>query len=85
MGLEFEGPTEGWTLRCDTCCETEFTGAWQSADVLIDDELNSCDSEFPWKFEEYKDWDGVTFADAFCPDCNKREMLFCLDLLERKL
>jgi len=67
MGLEFEGPTEGWALRCDGCYSTEFSGAWQSADVLVDDYEN-----YEWSFDEYRDWDGVTFADAHCPDCKPK-------------
>lgn len=66
MGLEFEGPTEGWALRCDDCYETEFTGAWQSADVLVAD----YQGEYNWEFSEYKDWDGISYADAVCPICN---------------
>jgi len=69
MGLEFDGPTEGWALRCDGCHGAEFSGAWQSADVLVSDYEN-----YEWSFDEYRDWDGVSFADALCPDCKSEKI-----------
>ncbi len=65
MSLEFKGPNDGWSLNCDKCRHNEFEGKWQPADIIVNDQIRSY-----WEFDEYANWDGVTFADALCPECN---------------
>lgn len=65
MSLCFDGPTEGWSLTCGNCGYVEYTNTWQSADVLI----MEAESD-GWSFEQFDDWDGVSFADGECAECN---------------
>lgn len=68
MSLMFEGPIEGWSLACGSCPNEAWSGRWEAADEL----MYSAEAE-GWSFEQYRQWDGVTFADAECPMCNETE------------
>lgn len=65
MALEFISANNGWSLNCDECSHNEFEAKLQLAHIIIDDQIRSY-----WEFDEYANWDGITFADALCPECN---------------
>jgi len=70
MSLMFAGPDEGWELECDICYGQEWRERWLDAGSLI----LEAEGE-GWRMDPYDKWDGVTYADAACPECMERDRL----------
>ena len=59
---------DGWSLECDDCMMTEFSGRWEPASVIVLEV-----EQDGWRLDEYDRFDGVCFADAECAACGGRE------------
>lgn len=66
MGLIFAGPDEGFELECDLCYQMEWRERWSDAGSLV----LEAEGE-GWEMELVEKWDGVTYADAKCPECTE--------------
>lgn len=68
MGLMFTDPDEGWQLECDECYDMAWSQRWLDAGSLV----LEAEGE-GWQLEVCDKWDGVTYADAKCYECNESE------------
>lgn len=66
MALLFAGPDEGFELECDICYQQEWRDRWCDAGSLVVEAANE-----GWEMELAEEWDGVTYADAKCPECTE--------------
>ena len=66
MGLIFAGPDEGFELECDNCYQLEWRERWLDAGSLVVEAEGE-----GWVMEQLDKWDGVTYADARCPECQE--------------
>ena len=66
MGLIFAGPDEGFELECDNCYQLEWRERWLDAGSLVVEAEGE-----GWEMEQLDKWDGVTYADARCPECQE--------------